>query len=39
MALVLSKKAWRGRGRLGAAMKALPVVDGREDDVFGYSFY
>ena len=36
MALVLSKKAWRGRGRLEAAMKALPVVDGREDDVSEY---
>lgn len=39
MALVLSKKAWRARGRLGAAMKALPLVDGREDDVSEYSFY
>ena len=39
MDLVLSKKAWRGRGRLEAAMKALPFVDGRENDVFGYSFY
>ena len=39
MALVLGKKAWRGRGRLGAAMKALPLVDGREDDVSEYSFY
>ena len=39
MALVLSKKAWRGRGRLEAALKTLPVVDGRENDVFGYSFY
>jgi hypothetical protein len=38
-ALVASEKAWRGWGRLEAAMKALPVVDGREDDVSEYSFY
>ena len=38
-ALISSRRVWRGWGRLGAAMKALPVVDGREDDVFGYSFY
>lgn len=38
-ALVVSKKAWRRRGCLEAAMKALPVVDGREDDVSEYSFY
>lgn len=38
-ALVASEKAWRRRGCLEAAMKALPVVDGREDDVSEYSFY